>query len=158
MEIIIGIAFWGGLVLAGVLFVVIAKWRYNQPHRVREREDAYREYQRRQERERYQRELAEKKRREGYYTKSGQWVAHSEYVNWEVIYRRDGNKCHICGKAVNKRDFKRTSEGRFVAGPNYPTVDHVIPKSKGGSHDLSNLKLAHKICNARKSASMKHAQ
>ena len=93
-----------------------------------------------------------RKNRQGYYTKSGQWVKHSEYVNWEVIYRRDGNRCHICGKQVNKKDFTRTDEGVFVAGPKYPTVDHVIPKSKGGSHDMKNLKLAHKSCNTKKSA------
>lgn len=154
MEIIIGIAFWGGLVLAIVLFFVIGNWYYNRPHRVQQREVAWRLAQSRRELERISSEERARKYREGYYTKSGQWVKNSDYVSWQILYRRDGNKCHICGKAVSKKDFTRTPEGRFVAGPKYPTVDHVVPKSKGGTHDLNNLKLAHKSCNSQKSAKM----
>jgi 5-methylcytosine-specific restriction endonuclease McrA len=156
MEIIIGVAFSAGLVLVVVLFFVIGSWNYNRPHRVEQREAQFRNAQLRQKLEKSRRENEARKNREGYYTKSGQWVKHSEYVNWEVIYGRDGNRCHICGKQVNKKDFTRTAEGRFVAGPKYPTVDHVIPKSKGGSHDMTNLKLAHKSCNSQKSAKMNY--
>lgn len=154
MEILIGIAFWGGLALAVVLFFVVGNWFYNRPHRVQQREDAVRRADLRRQREKYEREATENRSRAGNYTKSGQWIPHREYVSWEVIYQRDGNKCHICGKAVNKQDFTRTAKGGFVAGPKYPTVDHVVPQSKGGSHALTNLKLAHKACNSRKSATL----
>lgn len=30
------------------------------------------------------------------------------------------------------------------------TIDHVIPKSKGGTDNLSNLQLAHRYCNYEK--------
>lgn len=33
------------------------------------------------------------------------------------------------------------------------TVDHVIPRSKGGRHNLENLRLACKVCNERKGSS-----
>lgn len=156
MEIIIAIAFLGGLALAIVLIFVIGSWNYNRPEKVQQREHQFRSAQLRQQVQKIRFEKEARKRREGYYTKSGQWVKHSEYVNWEVIYRRDGNRCHICGKQVNKKDFTRTTEGRFVAGPKYPTVDHVMPKSKGGGHDMKNLKLAHKSCNSKKNAKMDH--
>ena len=34
----------------------------------------------------------------------------------------------------------------------YPTLDHIVPRSRGGSDDLSNLQPAHRICNLRKGA------
>jgi 5-methylcytosine-specific restriction endonuclease McrA len=30
------------------------------------------------------------------------------------------------------------------------TIDHIIPKSKGGSHEYENLQAAHKRCNGSK--------
>lgn len=30
------------------------------------------------------------------------------------------------------------------------TIDHIVPLSKGGSHDLSNLQLLHRKCNSEK--------
>lgn len=33
-----------------------------------------------------------------------------------------------------------------------PSVDHVTPRSKGGTHDLTNLALTHRRCNSRKGA------
>jgi hypothetical protein len=45
-------------------------------------------------------------------------------------------------------------EGYWTAEPGYewPQVDHVIPRSRGGSNDLGNLALACLPCNARKGA------
>ncbi|MDO5131434.1 MAG: HNH endonuclease signature motif containing protein [Eubacteriales bacterium] len=51
--------------------------------------------------------------------------------------------CGICGKPV---DFSY----RFPH-PLSPTVDHIIPVSKGGHpSDISNLQLAHRCCNRQK--------
>jgi hypothetical protein len=33
---------------------------------------------------------------------------------------------------------------------NEATIDHIMPKSKGGSNDMSNLQLAHFDCNNKK--------
>ena len=30
------------------------------------------------------------------------------------------------------------------------SIDHVNPVSKGGTHDLANLAVAHRICNIKK--------
>jgi len=29
----------------------------------------------------------------------------------------------------------------------YETIEHVTPLSKGGTHEMANLALAHKLCN-----------
>ena len=51
--------------------------------------------------------------------------------------------CGICGKPV---DFSYKNPH-----PLAPTVDHIIPVSKGGHpSDISNLQLAHRCCNRQK--------
>src|SRR5271163_2323876 len=50
-----------------------------------------------------------------------------------AIIQRDGPNCWICGKSFKLKER--------------PTLDHVKPKSKGGSHRFSNLKIAHMKCN-----------
>lgn len=52
--------------------------------------------------------------------------------------------CGICGKPV---DFSYK-----FPHPLSPTVDHIIPVSKGGHpSDMDNLQLAHRCCNREKS-------
>jgi 5-methylcytosine-specific restriction endonuclease McrA len=36
------------------------------------------------------------------------------------------------------------------AGDSYPSIDHVRPLSKGGTHEWNNVKLAHRKCNWEK--------
>ena len=54
------------------------------------------------------------------------------------LLKRDGYKCHWCN---NRMTFKRVND------PTFCTIDHVIPRSKGGSNKLRNLVLACKWCN-----------
>jgi len=51
-----------------------------------------------------------------------------------VLERADG-ACEICGEDVGLTGF---------------TVDHIIPTSRGGIHELANLQLAHRRCNSEK--------
>jgi 5-methylcytosine-specific restriction endonuclease McrA len=44
-------------------------------------------------------------------------------------------------------DDPRRSDWR---APGFPTLDHLIPASKGGTDDPENLKLAHRSCNRAK--------
>ncbi len=47
--------------------------------------------------------------------------------------------CQLCGKKIeNERDV---------------SIDHIIPKSKGGNWHFNNLQLAHKKCNQKKKIS-----
>lgn len=80
--------------------------------------------------------------------------------------RRDILRCKECRRGVNLRAFvpkiaiaKGTDCGvcsePIDMGLKYPdpmsrSVDHIFPKSLGGTEDMSNLQLAHLNCNVRK--------
>lgn len=71
-------------------------------------------------------------------------------ITLEGLYKRDSGRCHICGLQCNWEDYT-TREGTVLVGDWYPSIDHVIPLSKGGKHAWSNVKLAHMRCNSWKS-------
>lgn len=66
------------------------------------------------------------------------------------LIRRDGGRCHICGKKVGKREKFGKARGKWKDRRDYPTVDHIVPISRGGTHTWDNVKLAHLSCNAKK--------
>ena len=70
----------------------------------------------------------------------------------DKVYERDGGVCYLCGKTCDWNDVT-VRDGVLIYGNNYPSRDHVIPKSKGGMNDWSNIRLAHRICNSLKSDS-----
>lgn len=65
------------------------------------------------------------------------------------VMSNDSNICWLCGKKVDPHDYQIRG-GRFICGKLYPTVDHVIPLSKGGLHTWDNVRLAHQRCNSIK--------
>lgn len=58
-----------------------------------------------------------------------------------ALLARDGNSCHYCDDVMGLPK----ENGRHY--PEEITVDHVVPKSLGGSNFLSNLVLACYKCN-----------
>lgn len=54
------------------------------------------------------------------------------YPTRGLIYKRDKNKCQYCGSTKSL------------------TIDHVIPKSKGGEDTWENLVVACSSCNVKK--------
>lgn len=60
------------------------------------------------------------------------------------IYERDRGTCWLCKQKV-KRSVRWPLSGA-------PSIDHVIPLSKGGTDEPSNLRLAHLGCNRTKRA------
>ena len=58
---------------------------------------------------------------------------------------RDGNRCGICRRAVDLT-LRSGARGSDLG----PSIDHVVPRSQGGSDDLANLRLAHWGCNRRR--------
>lgn len=76
-------------------------------------------------------------------------------IDWDIniqrLIQRDGLTCHICGEQVDLDDFYTNDNDIFIAGEMYPSIDHVKPVSKGGTHTWDNVKIAHRICNSVKS-------
>lgn len=71
-------------------------------------------------------------------------------ITLERLYDKEKGQCHICGLLCNYDDYKITEEGYFIVGKFYPSIDHVTPLSKGGTHTWDNIKLAHISCNSWK--------
>lgn len=76
-------------------------------------------------------------------------------VDWNIsigrLIKRDGDNCYLCGEKVDIGDYYIRGDNIFIAGNKYPSVDHLIPISKGGTHTWDNVKLAHRDCNSSKS-------
>lgn len=71
-------------------------------------------------------------------------------ITLERLFDRDRGVCHICGMLCNYDDIETAGE-TMIAGDFYPSIDHVIPLAKGGTHAWSNVRLAHRKCNYIKS-------
>ena len=71
-------------------------------------------------------------------------------ITIEGLYNRDKGKCALCGGICEWNDYIK-KDNCFIAGNFYPSIDHIVPLSKGGEHSWSNVQLAHRVCNSRKS-------
>ena len=67
----------------------------------------------------------------------------------EPLAMREHNRCYLCGKLVDWND-KYMVGNTTVVGPTYPSIEHIIPISKGGLEAWTNVKLAHMKCNREK--------
>jgi 5-methylcytosine-specific restriction endonuclease McrA len=86
-----------------------------------------------------------KRRRKLYERKRKSGTFESEPYTLTEIAFRDGFRCGLCRKTV---DMKLT-----VPASGAPTIDHLIPISEVGGHDIkANVQLAHFICNSRRGA------
>lgn len=74
-------------------------------------------------------------------------------ISLKKLYERDGGVCYLCGRPTDWEDYRQDGDV-FIAGGNYPSIDHVIPLSRGGTHQWDNVKLAHFFCNSCKSDSI----
>ncbi len=69
-------------------------------------------------------------------------------ITLEALYKRDSGVCYLCGGVC---DWEDRNKETGVCGSTYPSIDHVIPVSKGGLHAWENVRLAHFACNTAKS-------
>lgn len=76
-------------------------------------------------------------------------------IKLDDLIDRDNGTCYICGRKTSKSDHYYV-HGWFATGDLYPTVDHVIPLSKGGTHTWGNVRLACRQCNSIKSNQVAH--
>lgn len=68
---------------------------------------------------------------------------HEKFLDIE-IFERDGWKCQLCGKRVDKT--------LVHPNPFSASLDHVRPIARGGGHTRVNCQLAHLRCNLSKNA------
>ena len=66
-------------------------------------------------------------------------------ITLKKVFERDNGVCKLCGGICDYNDKKGHSLGK-----SYPTLDHIIPLSRGGSHTWENVQLAHHYCNSFK--------
>lgn len=74
-------------------------------------------------------------------------------ISLQKVDKRFNHRCALCGGKVDWNDYTIDKDGDFIAGPNYPSIDHIVPLSQGGMHEWNNVQLAHFYCNSIKGAS-----
>lgn len=68
-------------------------------------------------------------------------------ITLKKLVMRDGLRCALCGELCDWNDH---SWSKYL-GPKHPTIDHIIPISKGGPHTWANVQVACAMCNSLKS-------
>ena len=64
-------------------------------------------------------------------------------ISLEKLIKKHNGMCVLCNeKVVLTKDYQHSL---------YPSIDHIIPISKGGTHTWDNVQLAHRGCNGLKS-------
>ena len=71
-------------------------------------------------------------------------------ITLQGLFERDGGICYLCGLPCEYSDHHTDERGNFIAGANYPSIEHLVPLCKGGSDTWDNIKLAHHLCNSIK--------
>lgn len=72
-------------------------------------------------------------------TYDGAWIEHTPRL---TVFMRDDWTCQLCGDKVARNEK--------VPHPKAPTLDHIIPLARGGTHEMANVQTACFVCNSRK--------
>lgn len=67
-----------------------------------------------------------------------------EVFDSSEIYERDDWTCLLCSEQIES--------WRRAPDPLAPSIDHIVPISRGGTHERANVQAAHLGCNSRKGA------
>lgn len=95
----------------------------------------------------YRREHPEKGRRHDRKRRAlKQGNKHEPYTG-NYVFKRDGWICQLCGRKINKR--------LKYPNPLSPSIDHIVPLSKGGDDSPANVQATHLRCNVGKHATNK---
>jgi 5-methylcytosine-specific restriction endonuclease McrA len=62
-----------------------------------------------------------------------------QYINTNALMARDGWRCQLCRLPIDPRLSGRHKWAK--------SVDHIVPKARGGGDEASNLQAAHLQCN-----------
>lgn len=75
-------------------------------------------------------------------------------ISLKRLFNRDSGICYLCGCKCDWDDWKVAKSGYKYPGDKYPTIEHVVPVSKGGMDSWDNVRLACAKCNRTKSDSL----
>lgn len=73
----------------------------------------------------------------------------SKRKRMDRLFEMQAGQCAFCGLVMATPNSVReriASDGHWC-GDLDPSLEHVVPRSRGGSNALTNLLLAHRICN-----------
>ena len=73
-------------------------------------------------------------------------------IDLKKLFKKEWGVCYLCGDSCDWEDYTVNDNGVFIAGDTYPSIDHIVPLTRGGKHSWSNVRLAHRLCNAKKGA------
>lgn len=65
-----------------------------------------------------------------------------EMVSPDAVYERDGWICQLCNEPID-----RSAKSPH---PKSPSLDHIVPISRGGDHSYKNCQASHLLCNCTK--------
>ena len=65
-----------------------------------------------------------------------------EHLDPKKVFERDMGICQICMSPVD--------DNAVFPDPLVATLDHIVPLSRGGNHEMSNIRLTHWSCNRKK--------
>ena len=68
----------------------------------------------------------------------------AELISREIVGDRDGWACGICRCDVDS--------SLAWPDPKSPSLDHIVPLSRGGRHTYSNVRITHLTCNVKRGA------
>lgn len=71
-------------------------------------------------------------------------AAGRDVLSVDQLAARDGSRCQICRRKI---DLSRSGQDQWG-----PSIDHILPVSRGGTNDPANLRLAHRRCNSSRGA------
>lgn len=61
-----------------------------------------------------------------------------------------GGKCPECGREMSLTNHR--------AKNSYMTIDHIVPKSKGGTNNIQNLRALCRSCNIKRGSDMSNVK
>lgn len=83
------------------------------------------------------------------------WPAHKKGKFRRKLWAGQGRRCAICGDFMNQPPKKL---GDISQHGEDPSVDHIIPKARGGTDKIENLQLVHYFCNWAKGDDTQHME
>jgi hypothetical protein len=71
--------------------------------------------------------------------------ANNTYLTRDEVFKLENYKCKNCGCTTDKK--LSYVKDTLIIKPTAPTIDHIIPLNKGGTHTLRNIQLLCFKCN-----------